>query len=88
VPVDASSGQALRYRKMPEGVVIFSVGPIGGYNGDFLNRSSPNLTSWGMHGFGLWDENRRGWAWELMPKTDNSGAEKSGEDLFQTHFSL
>jgi hypothetical protein len=68
VPRDPYSGQALRYRKLPEGVIVFSVGPTCGYKGDYLDRSSPHLTDWGMHGFVLWDENRRGQASDLIPK--------------------
>jgi hypothetical protein len=68
VPVDPYSGQALRYRKLPESVIVFSVGPTRGYNGEYLDRSSPHLTIWGLHGFVLWDENRRGQASDLMPR--------------------
>ena len=58
VPMDPHDGKRLRYRRLPEGVVIYSVGPDLTDNGGNLNRQ--NRAGGGTDiGVQLWDIKRR-----------------------------
>jgi hypothetical protein len=59
VPVDPFDGKALRYRALPDGVVIFSIGPDGRGDGDALNCDPP-VAEHDRLEFRLWDADRRG----------------------------
>src|SRR5206468_10980568 len=58
LPLDPFGGQPLRYKRLPDGVVIYSVGADGIDDG---GRISPTLTQQPMTDIGvrLWDVNRR-----------------------------
>ena len=57
VPLDPFSGTSLRYRRLDDGVVIYSVGPDGQDNGGNLDK---NPTKEGTDlGFRLWDVPKR-----------------------------
>jgi hypothetical protein len=58
VPKDPYDGQLLRYKRMPDGVVVYSVGPDKQDDGGARNRSNP-LTKGTDYPFRLWDVNRR-----------------------------
>jgi hypothetical protein len=58
VPTDPFDGRPLRYRRDPEGAVVYSVGPDGKDNGGSLadlNRDKDGTDV----GFRLWDPGRR-----------------------------
>ena len=61
VPADPYDGKPIRYRKLDDGVVIYTVGPDGADNGgkigkDRRYRSIPASTDVGVR---LWDVNQR-----------------------------
>jgi ABC-type transport system involved in multi-copper enzyme maturation permease subunit len=58
VPRDPCDGQELRYRRLGDGVVIYSVGADLKDNGGHLERRNPNImgSDWGIR---LWDVSRR-----------------------------
>jgi hypothetical protein len=58
VPEDPCDGLKLRYRLLPDGVVIYSIGPDGQDNGGKLDRKNPNAVGadWGIR---LWNVDRR-----------------------------
>jgi hypothetical protein len=58
VPSDPFDGQPLRYHRLDDGVVIYSVGPDGADNGGKLDREHPNQPGADI-GFRLWDVARR-----------------------------
>jgi hypothetical protein len=59
VPVDPYDGQPLRYRRLPEGVVIYSVGVDGIDDGGAIDRPNP-IGPGSDIGFRLWNlESRR-----------------------------
>ena len=64
VPVDPFDGKVLRYRALPDGVVIFSIGPDGRGNGDALDGDAPAVdvltTGAERLEFRLWHADRRG----------------------------
>jgi hypothetical protein len=58
VPLDPFDGKPLRFRKLPDGIVIYSIGldkQDDGGNIDRSNRDLPNMD----RGFRLWDLGRR-----------------------------
>lgn len=59
VPSEGFNGQPLSYRKTSDGVVIFSVGPLGSYTGDTLDEGRPFDAEVIRSEFRLWDENKR-----------------------------
>ncbi len=54
VPTDPCDGNPLRYRRLADGVVVYSVGMDGIDNGGHLDRSNPTAPG-GDLGFRLWD---------------------------------
>jgi hypothetical protein len=54
VPKDPGDGKALRYARLPDGVLIYWVGLDGEDNGGALNRKNPNARQ-SDGGFRLWD---------------------------------
>jgi hypothetical protein len=54
VPVDPYDGKRLRYKHLPDGVIVYSVGPDGEDNGGVRNRANP-LAKGTDYGFRLWD---------------------------------
>jgi competence protein ComGC len=54
LPYDPCDGQALRYKRLADGVVIYSVGMDGVDNGGVLNRDNPIQPGVDL-GFQLWD---------------------------------
>jgi hypothetical protein len=70
VPRDAFDGKDVRYRTLPDGVLVYSVGPDGEDNGGALNRK--NVLAAGTDlGFRLWDaDQRRQPPAEVLPPPD------------------
>jgi hypothetical protein len=70
VPLDPYDGRELRYKKLSDGVLVYSIGPDEQDNGGALNRK--NVTAAGSDlGFRLWDVTaRRQPAAELLPPPD------------------
>jgi hypothetical protein len=67
VPRDPFDGRAMRYRKLPDGVIVYSVGPDGKDNGGAMNRAKPTAEGTDL-GFRLWDAAaRRRPAAEALP---------------------
>jgi hypothetical protein len=58
VPADPWDGRPLRYKRLPDGVVIYSVGTDGADNGGHLDRKEP-LAEGNDLGFRLWDVKSR-----------------------------
>jgi hypothetical protein len=58
VPVDPFDGRPLRYKTLPDGVVIYAVGEDGVDNGGVLNRSH-RFQQGTDFGFRLWDVGAR-----------------------------
>jgi hypothetical protein len=58
VPTDPYNGRPLRYRRLADGVVIYSVGPDGADNGGHFDRKEP-LAEGNDVGFRLWDVKSR-----------------------------
>jgi hypothetical protein len=54
VPIDPYDGKPLRYRRLPDGVVVYAIGPDGNDDGGTLNRQNPTAASSDV-GFRLWD---------------------------------
>jgi hypothetical protein len=54
VPTDPFDGQPLRWRRLPKGIVVYSVGPDGKDNGGNINRANPVAVGTDL-GFQLWD---------------------------------
>ncbi len=59
VPRDPFDGQPLRLRLLPDGLVIYSVGPDRQDDGGTLDRHDPGRAGTDL-GFRLWDPERRG----------------------------
>jgi type II secretory pathway pseudopilin PulG len=53
-PTDPYDGQALRWRRLDDGVVIYTLGPDGTDDGGKIDRQSPNMPGTDI-GFRLWD---------------------------------
>jgi hypothetical protein len=58
VPADPYDGKPLRLKKLPDGLVIYSVGPDGADNGGTLDRQKPTRPGSDI-GFRLWDVSAR-----------------------------
>jgi hypothetical protein len=59
VPADPFDGQPLRLRRLPDGIVIYAVGPDGTDDGGNLDRKRPTAPGTDV-GFQLWDVKQRG----------------------------
>jgi hypothetical protein len=58
VPTDPFDGKPLRYKKLPDGVLVYSVGEDGVDDGGKVDRSKPNAKGTDQ-GLRLWDEQKR-----------------------------
>ncbi len=58
VPLDPYDGKPLRYRKLPDGVVVYSVGLDGNDDGGRIDRANPVATGTDL-GCRLWDVKHR-----------------------------
>jgi hypothetical protein len=58
VPTDPYDGKPLRYRRLDDGVVVYSVGPDQADNGGEIDRQHPTAEGTDL-GFQLWDVTRR-----------------------------
>lgn len=73
VPADPCDGKPLRYRRLPDGVLVYSVGPDKVDNGGALNRRNP-LAKNTDRGFRLWDRAaRRQPAAEVLTAPNEAG---------------
>jgi len=59
VPADPFDGKPLRLGHLPDGLVIYSVGPDKTDDGGKIDRSHPGAPGTDL-GFQLWDPDRRG----------------------------
>jgi hypothetical protein len=60
IPMDPYIGKPLRYRRLADGVVIYSVGPDGKDDGGKIIRMNPNPSTPGTDiGIQLWDPDKR-----------------------------
>jgi hypothetical protein len=67
---DPFDGQPMRYRKLADGVIVYSIGPDGQDNGGAMNRARPTAEGTDL-GFRLWDAAaRRQPAAEALPPPD------------------
>jgi hypothetical protein len=57
VPRDPQDGQPLRYKRRPNGVLVYWIGPDGRDDGGKINRRNPQAGA--DQGFELWDVKRR-----------------------------
>jgi hypothetical protein len=70
VPNDPYDGKPLRYKRLPDGAIVYSVGPDGQDDGGVRNRHNP-LAKGADYGFRLWDvARRRQPPAELLPPPD------------------
>jgi hypothetical protein len=58
MPADPYDGKPLRYRKTPDGIVIYSIGPAGVGNGAALDANPPKVSDSRIE-FRLWDSDQR-----------------------------
>lgn len=72
VPRDPYDGQPMRYKKLSDGAIVYSVGPDGQDDGGARNRANPLAKGTDL-GFRLWDVSaRRQPAAEALPSPDES----------------
>jgi hypothetical protein len=67
VPLDPYDAKPLRYHRVADGVLIYSIGPDEEDNGGNLDRENPTKAGTDL-GFRLWDVNRRRQPWRLPTK--------------------
>jgi hypothetical protein len=67
VPLDPYDAKPLRYRRLEDGVVIYSIGPDEEDNGGKVDREHP-IKSGTDVGFQLWDVNKRRQPWRPPAK--------------------
>src|SRR6185369_14676771 len=58
VPLDPYDGKPLRYRRLGDGVIVYSVGPDGADDGGVLDRQNPQRAGADL-GWRLWDVKKR-----------------------------
>lgn len=75
VPADPYNGSPLKYRRLADGVVIYSVGPDGEDNGGNIDRQNPTAKGTDL-GFQLWDVAHRRQPWRPMVKKAADDPEK------------
>jgi hypothetical protein len=68
VPVDPYDAKPLRYRRLEECVVIYSIGPDDVDNGGKIDRQYPGKSEGTDIGFQLWDVNKRRQPWRPPAK--------------------
>jgi hypothetical protein len=72
VPPDPFDGRPLRYKRLADGVLVYSIGPGGKDDGGAMNRKAPGMKGTNL-GFRLWDADRRRQpAAELLPSPNES----------------
>jgi hypothetical protein len=70
IPLDPFDGKPIRYRKVADGVVVYSVGYDGNDDGGNINRSRPQEAGVDL-GYRLWDvKARRQPALEALPEPE------------------
>jgi hypothetical protein len=69
LPVDPYGGSPLKYRRLDDGVMIYSVGPDGDDNGGKLDRQNPTAAGTDI-GFQLWDVSHRRQPWRPSKKAE------------------
>jgi len=67
LPADPYTGLPLRFRRLADGVVIYSVGPDEKDDGGKLDRTNPTASGTDL-GFQLWDVAHRRQPWRPPPK--------------------
>jgi hypothetical protein len=67
LPVDPYNGLPLKFRRLADGVVIYSVGPDREDNGGKLDRQNPTASGTDF-GFQLWDMAQRRQSWRPVVK--------------------
>jgi hypothetical protein len=73
IPTDPYDGQPLRYKRLPDGAVVYSVGPDKKDDGGARNRANP-IAKGIDYTFRLWDPaKRRQPPAEVLPPADESG---------------
>jgi hypothetical protein len=72
VPLDPYDGEPLRYRRLPDGVVVYSVGPDGSDDGGNLDRDNPMGKGRDL-GCRLWDVKQRRQPPRLPPAAPPGG---------------
>ncbi len=72
VPLDPYDGKPLRYRRLPDGVVVYSVGEDGVDNGGRLDRARPVAPGTDL-GYQLWDVPHRRQPAKPPPKPAEDG---------------
>jgi hypothetical protein len=77
VPVDLYDGKPLRFLRLDDGLLIYSVGPDGADNGGLIDRDKPYSSGTDM-GFRLWDVPRRRQAPVPLKRQENGGAMPPG----------
>ena len=68
-PIDEFDGQPLRWRRTADGLVIYSIGPPGKYEGDALDENREWSGEVRVE-FRLWDPDRRGLPAPPRPEAD------------------
>jgi hypothetical protein len=58
VPIDPYDGAPLRFLRVEDGVIVYSIGPDGKDDGGKINRQNPNLAGSDV-GYQLWDVAKR-----------------------------
>jgi hypothetical protein len=71
IPTDPYNGEPVRYRRLKDGVVIYSVGPDGKDDGGLINRKGDPTKSGYDLGFQLWDIDKRRQPPPPKPKNDD-----------------
>jgi hypothetical protein len=54
VPLDPYDGKPLRYKAVPDGVIVYSIGPDRVDNGGKIDRAKPTVAGTDI-GYQLWD---------------------------------
>jgi hypothetical protein len=73
VPLDPYDGRQLRYKRLADGVLVYSIGPDGQDDGGAMNRKNPVAKETDL-GFRLWDVNqRRQPSAEVLPPPNEPG---------------
>jgi ABC-type transport system involved in multi-copper enzyme maturation permease subunit len=78
IPMDPYLGKPLRYRRLADGVVIYSVGPDGKDDGGKIDRKNPNAAGTDL-GIRLWDPAKRRQP-PLPPKKTDDDTETADEE--------
>jgi hypothetical protein len=82
LPADPYNGAPLKYRRLDDGVVIYSVGPDGQDNGGKLDRQNPTAQGTDI-GFQLWDVPQRRQPWRPTKKAEVAEKRRDRNDKEQ-----